>query len=130
MRLYKLASEQKDADAQFNLGSMYDHSQGSTQNSTQALHWYKLAAAQGDKSARNNLGYMYGKGEGIQKNEVQAYVWFDLAASQGDTDAVKNRELMATTVSPQQLVQAKKLTRQCLASGFTRCDEKPVTNQP
>ena len=48
MKWYRLAAEQGDAQAQNNLGLMYDAGQGVPQVNAEALKWYRLAAEQGD----------------------------------------------------------------------------------
>ena len=67
MRWYRLAAEQGDADAQSNLGVMYDSGHGVPQDYAEAVRWYRRAAEQGDASAQFDLGRMYGfaLGKGI-----------------------------------------------------------------
>ena len=48
LRLYRLAAAQGHADAQGNLGLMFQHGQGVAKNRAEAIRWYRLAAAQGD----------------------------------------------------------------------------------
>ena len=43
---------QGDADAQFNLGFMYDNGRGVAQNDAEAVRWYRKAAEQGDAGAQ------------------------------------------------------------------------------
>ena len=50
----KRLAEQGDADAQYNLGSMYDIGLGVPQNDVRAYVWFSVAAAQGDETARAN----------------------------------------------------------------------------
>ena len=64
MKWYRLAADQGDAGAQYNLGVMYDNGQGVPQNYAEAVKWYRLAADQGDASAQYNLGVMYDNGRG------------------------------------------------------------------
>ena len=46
VRWYRLAADQGQAGAQFNLGAMYANGEGVPQNSVQAHMWFDLAAAQ------------------------------------------------------------------------------------
>ncbi len=48
-----------DADAQYNLGLMYDGGKGVPLDDAEAVKWYRLAADQGDADAQTNLGLMY-----------------------------------------------------------------------
>ena len=61
----KAAAEQRDADAQFNLGLMFDAGEGVPQNDTEAVRWYRMAAEQGNADAQLNLGDMYDTGRGV-----------------------------------------------------------------
>jgi TPR repeat protein len=54
-RFYRLAAEQGDALAQYNLGLMYGNGEGVLQNQNEAINWYRKAAAQGQKDARQYL---------------------------------------------------------------------------
>ena len=47
LREWKLLAEQGDADAQLNLGVMYEDGEGVPQNDKTAVQWYKRAAEQG-----------------------------------------------------------------------------------
>ena len=49
MRLYGLAAAQGNADAQYNLGFMYDNGQGVAQDYVRAHMWYNLGAISGEK---------------------------------------------------------------------------------
>ena len=53
VRWYRLAAEQGDATAQYNLGLMYDEGEGVPQDDAEAVRWYRLAAEQGDASAQS-----------------------------------------------------------------------------
>ena len=58
-KLFLPLAEQGDADAQFNLGVMYDEGDGVPQDYKEAFKWYRLAAEQGDAFAQFELGVMY-----------------------------------------------------------------------
>ncbi len=79
-----------DADAQYNLGLMYENGKGVLQNDKTAVKWYRLAAKQGDADAQYNLGLMYENGKGVLQNDKTAVKWYRLAAKQGDADAQYN----------------------------------------
>ena len=109
----RLAADQGDAGAQFNLGLMYDLGRGVPQDYAQAVKWYRLAADQGYAWAQNNLGNMYELGQGVPQDYVEAHKLFNLAAasvSSGDTRerAVKNRDRVAGMMTPAQIAEAQK----------------------
>ena len=112
MRLWRPLAEQGDASAQYNLGFMYDNSQGVTQDYATAMSWYRKAADQGFADAQNNLGFMYANGQGVPQDYVQAHMWWNLAAAKGDADAIKNRDKVVAKMTPAQIAEAQKLARE------------------
>ena len=88
-RLTELA-EQGDADAQFDLGVMYENGEGVRKNAVRAASWYRKAADQGSAEAQNNLGTMYEIGSGVQESLRQAMALYRKAADQEYTDALHN----------------------------------------
>jgi len=71
------------ANAQYNLGVMYDNGRGVPQDDQQALYWYRKAAEQGVAEAQYNLGFMYKNGQGVPQSYQQAIYWYQKAADQG-----------------------------------------------
>ena len=116
LRLWRPLAEEGDALAQYNLGLMYGKGEGVPQDDAEAVKWYRLAAEQGLANAQNSLGVMYTNGEGVPQDYVQAYLWFDLAASQssapGAEKAVKNRDIIASQMTPAQIAKAQRLARE------------------
>jgi hypothetical protein len=94
-RWWRLAAEQGDAVAQYNLGVMYYYGAGVERDRAEAARWYRLAAEQGDVDARTNLGWMYRYGEGVPKDYALAYMWLNLAAAQGHKSAAIGRDIVA-----------------------------------
>ena len=90
LKEWKPLAEQGYAEAQNNLGNMYEEGQGVTQNSKTAVKWYKLAAEQGDAKAQNNPGVMYDRGQGVTQDYTAAVKLYKLAAEQGYADAQYN----------------------------------------
>src|SRR5674476_1660187 len=52
LRILRPLAEQGNAAAQFNLGSMYAHGQGVTQDYREVVKWYRLGAEQGSSTAQ------------------------------------------------------------------------------
>ena len=122
VKKYRSAALKSDAVAQFNLGLMYENGQGAAQDYAEAARWYKLAAAQGNTGAQFNLGVMYEKGRGVVQDHTRAHMWSNLAAVSGNTSAVKNRDVFAAKMTPQQIGEAQKMARECQARDFKKCD--------
>ena len=113
-----------NADAQYNLGVMYDNGTGVAQDYKEAVRLYRLAAAQGNASAQSNLGAMYGNGTGVAQDYVRAHMWFNLGAISGEKDnkAPANRDSIAKRMTPSQIERAQDMARKCQASNFKKCD--------
>ena len=108
VKWYRLAADQGLADAQFVLGVMYHTGQGVPQDYAEAMKWYRLAADQGHPDAQFALGMMYYNGEGVPQDHAEAYAWFSVAAAGGLAEAVKNRDIAAGVLTPEQLSQGQK----------------------
>lgn len=83
-------AEQGNANAQYNLGVMYDKGYGVERDYAKARKWYKKAAAQNYAKAEHNLGVMYQEGRGVQASSAAAARWFKRAARHGEPAAQNN----------------------------------------
>jgi TPR repeat protein len=92
--LFRPLAEQGNADAQNNLGWMYDQGSGVKQDFKEAMKWYRLAAEQGAARAEYSLGVLYYNGRGVPKNLQDAVKWYRMAAAQGDPKAQYNLGFM------------------------------------
>ena len=88
-------AELGDAEAQYNIGVMYDEGAGVDQDLVLAAGWYRRAGEQGFMDAQTNLGIMYYHGQGVDCDQQQAAKWFRMAADQGDPEARRYLDLMA-----------------------------------
>ncbi len=117
LREFRPLANQGNADAQYNLGVMYDNGLGVPQDHAEAAKWYRKAAEQGEANAQNLLGLMYGKGRGVPQDYVQAHMWYNLAASRlppgaDRVGAVKNRDILSAWMTPAQIAEAERLARE------------------
>ena len=108
------AANQGNALGQRQLGEMYDSGVGVEKNHGEALKWYRKAAEQGDAVGQTNVGYMYARGKGVEKDNVEAYAWWSIAAK-GNSNAVKNLTIIEKKMSPQQISEALKRTKELRA---------------
>jgi clan AA aspartic protease (TIGR02281 family) len=131
---YRKAADQGDATGQNYLGGMYDNGNGVPLDYHEAAKWYRKAADQGLADAQYVLGVMCYSGEGVQQDYVQAYKWLNLAVSRMPASEVlrdrmiKVRDQAASKMSPAQIVEAQKLSREWKpqSSQFARRDDKAV----
>jgi TPR repeat protein len=116
LRLWRPLTAQGDADAQYNLGFMYELGIGGPQDYAMAVSWYCRAAEQDHARPQCNLGVMYTYGHGVPQDYVLAHMWFNLAASRIDPSdrdrAVENRDIVASAMTPAQIAEAQKLARE------------------
>jgi TPR repeat protein len=118
VKWFRRAADQDDVVGNFYLGVMFAEGRGVAQDYAEAAKWYRLAANLGDAQAQYNLGLAYAKGEGILQDKVRAHMWFNLAAARFRASdarsrdaAVRNRDLVAGNMTPEQLAEAQKLAR-------------------
>jgi uncharacterized protein len=112
IRLYRLAAEQGNAHAQDALGFAYQNGVGTQRDVTEAAKWFRKSAEQDNIDAQFNLGEMYELGNGVQQDYVKAYMWFTLVASHGTRlYATRGIDRVAQQMSPEQIAEAQKLTR-------------------
>ena len=68
---YRKAAEQGDADAQSNLGWMYDNGEGVEEDDEKAVYWFRKAE-RGHPEAQKNLQRMDRDGEGVEQSDQEA----------------------------------------------------------
>jgi len=83
-----------NADAQLNLGTLYDYGQGVSEDPETAVKWYKAAARGGNPAAQFNLGLLYAQGRGVPENPAEAARWYRKAADKGVAVAQFNLGLL------------------------------------
>jgi len=106
------AASQGYAPAQRSLGVKYEKGQGVKRNYGEAVRWYRHGADQGDAAAQYRLGRMYALGRGVRRDFTAAVAWFNLAADQKVEDAAAARDAVAARLTPQQLAEAERKTRE------------------
>jgi|TARA_R110000824_G_scaffold366916_1_gene556032 TPR repeat protein len=112
----KLKAEQGNAQAQYNLGFLYEYGfglpEGVVKDQKEAVKWHRLAAEQGNKHAQYHLGSKYRDGEGVIKDMVYAHMWYNLAASNGSEMAEALRCLVEEKMTLSQIEEAQALARE------------------
>lgn len=96
LRLYRLANEQNDTDAQVRLGLMYMNGTGGVvKDEVEVVRLIKLAAAKNHPQAQVILGFMYENGRGgLVKDEAEAVYFYRLSAAQNNALGQTNLGLM------------------------------------
>lgn len=83
-------AKQGNADAQCNLGVMYQTGKGVSKDYKQAVYWFRKAAEQGHPEGQYELGQMYywGFGSGGNMDCKKAIYWWEKAEEQGHVEAL------------------------------------------
>ena len=111
----RAAAEKGDAEAQFDLGAVYELGQGVPKDDAEAAKWYQKSADQGFGEAQFALGLMYEAGRGVEQDNVQADIWYTIAASAEKTTATTTTEKaikwhgdIEAHMTPEQIAEARK----------------------
>ena len=94
LRIFRQFADQGNANAQVNLGVMYERGKGVPQDYKEAMKWYRKAADQGYASAQYIVGDMYDNGWGVTQDYAEAVRWHRKAANQGYAPAQTNLGFM------------------------------------
>jgi len=109
---YRKAAEQGNPQAQYSLGVCYAEGEGVERDYSQAVKWYRKAAEQGNAHAQVSLAFCYEDGIEVAKDNIEAYKWFDLAASQGGPGGSRWRDLLAASMSREEIAEARRRSSQ------------------
>lgn len=89
---YRPVAEAGDAEAQFQLGRLYNSYASCTdrkERKIEALRWFRKAAEQGHVEAQYWTGLYHRHGlEVVAKDKAESDIWFSKAAAQGHTKAM------------------------------------------
>ena len=123
-RWFRRAAERGYADAQYELGDLYNLGQGVPRDYAEAGKWYHSAAEQGQADAQLALGKLIWEGRGVPQDKTQAQMWLNLAVAQGNESARAYRDKVTARMTAEQLLEAQDRAREWAAKhGGT--DSKP-----
>lgn len=114
------AADRGDADAQCNLGILYDNGAVSARDSdggnrAEAIKWLLLAAQQGLPRAQRKLAELYADENEDPRNHVRSCAWFLIATELSSgihcISAHAGFERVASLLNPAQVTLAKRLAR-------------------
>ena len=80
-------AEQGNADAQYDVGEMFEKGSGVATDPKKAFVWFEKSAAQGHIKAQFRVAYMYYKGQGVDANVNKAYQLMEKPANDGNVRA-------------------------------------------
>lgn len=90
--LWRPLAERGNANAEYNLGLIYQRGNGVPKDDQEAVKWFRKAADQGLVEAEFTLGWIYhdgtyGEGTEVAQDYSEAFKWLRKAAGQGDAHA-------------------------------------------
>lgn len=80
-------ADKGNADAQYDIGEMYEKGSGVATDVKKAFGWFEKSAAQGHIKAQFKVAYMYYKGQGVDSNVKKAFQLMDKPANDGNVRA-------------------------------------------
>ena len=83
LKLLMANADKGDAQAQFNLGLLYQRGDGVPKDYGKAVSWYRKSAEQGDPFGQLYFGICYAQGWGVVRDYGEAAKWYRLSAEQG-----------------------------------------------
>ncbi len=115
LKVWLEMAKQGNADAQVNVGEIYEKGLGITPDYELARLWYEKAAASGNDKAEINLGYLYEKGLGVEKDLVKAINWYRKASGLTNND-LKFASSIDIAIAASTQEEVKKLQREVATS--------------
>jgi len=76
LNVWMPAAQAGNAEAQANVGEIFERGIGGSPNYEAAVIWYSKAAQQGNSRAQFNLGTLYEQGFGVPKSKKTALNWY------------------------------------------------------
>lgn len=110
-----LASDAGHIPAHARLGFLYDNMNGSLRDRSLAFKYYLKSAIHGERESQYIVGNRLLKGDGVAIDGLAAYAWFNVCAASFHREAGLIRDLIGRELSPTQIDEAQKLSRQLLA---------------
>jgi TPR repeat protein len=120
LSLWRSQAEAGNAQAQENVGLLYQAGKGVAQNDAEAVRWFRLAAQKGLADAEFNLAECYAAGQGVAKDQTAANALYAKAADKGHAGAeFKMGVLLRTgTDLENQLLNAAEWFKKAADQGF------------
>lgn len=88
MELFQQAAAKGNAEAQYQIGFLYEYGQGVTRDLEKAMKWYRQAAENGYAEAQAEIGITYAQGRDAKQDYAEALQWLQKAADQTNPDAL------------------------------------------
>ena len=88
LKVWLTAAEKGDAEAQVNVGEIFERGLGDEPNYEAAAVWYRRSAEQGNTRGQFALGTLYEQGSGVPKSQLEALNWYRKAWGIEEDDVI------------------------------------------
>jgi TPR repeat protein len=111
---YRLAADQGNALAQFNLAMMYELGQGMEPDCAEATKWFLKAAERGDAGGQLQMGKRCHRdsfaplARDASESKIEAYKWFTLASAQGYKDSAMHCEQIGLAMTREERTEGQR----------------------
>lgn len=85
--IWEALAERGNAEANFNLGILYEDGLGVPRDMPRALQHFERSAEGGNQRAQYRLGLLYSAGGSVPPDPARSRKWLEAAAAQGDAEA-------------------------------------------
>lgn len=113
-QLYYERAQNGDTEAQYQLGLAYLNGNDTIQDFEESAKWFELAAESNHALAQYQLGLIYKTRLGTDADLKKSYMWLNLSAAAGIDQAALARNKVMLSLSPEQLIQAQRASRERL----------------
>lgn len=86
-KMQMVNAEKGNAEAQYDIGEMYEKGSGVATDAKKAFSWFEKSANQGHVKAQLKVAYMYYKGVGVELNLAKAHNIMENPANEGNVRA-------------------------------------------
>ncbi len=100
------------AEAEYQLAKLYSTGKLTSQDYTQSFNWYMKAAAKDHVDAQYQIAVIYFKGLNKDIDYETAYAWMSLAAEKDHKAASNFKEMIASVLDAEELLEAKNLAQE------------------
>ena len=119
LQLWTPLADDGNAQAQFGLGALFAFGR---KDEAEGLKWSRRAADQGYPRAEHYMAFLYGVGLHVPQDYVLSYMWDNLAAAQDEKGARLSRDNLAAKMTPEQIAEAQRLSREWKPTVWKRTD--------
>jgi len=134
LKVWMPEAQAGNADAQVNVGEIFERGLGGEPNYEAASFWYLKAAKLGNTRAQYNLGALYEQGLGVKKDKVEALNWYRQAWGMKEDSlvfqSVANTQVQELRASLEKELKSKTNRIKLLGRQISQLENKTTSKAP